>query len=76
MVVNIGVVVVTKHKLVRGGGGCKTKVGEREREENTYNEAQREQEPPEKGSDHRVNLMNDPPQSQSNHCEQPTLKLI
>ena len=32
MEVNIGVVVVTKHKLVRGGGGCKTKVGERERE--------------------------------------------
>ena len=32
MEVNIRVVVVTKHKLVRGGGGCKSKVGERERE--------------------------------------------
>ena len=32
MEVKFGVVVVTKHKLVRGGGGCKTKVGERERE--------------------------------------------
>ena len=37
MEVNIGVVVVaTKHKLVRGGGGCKTKVGERERESLSY----------------------------------------
>ena len=32
MEVKFGVVVVTQHQLVRGGGGCKSKVGERERE--------------------------------------------
>ena len=36
MEVKFGVVVVTKHKLVRGGGGCKSKVGERERESLSY----------------------------------------
>ena len=53
-----------------------TKRERERREENTYNGAWREQEPLENGSDHRVNLVNNPLRSPLNHHEQPTHESI